>query len=107
NEADLQILDVNLQDNCSIISARFEERTLSLTIPFSDKAYLENAIHCWLFLLQHGVRDEDIQLLISKLHPVAMRLELRPALNDSTLINDAYNSDLTGLTIALDFLNQQ
>ena len=36
-----------------------------------------------------------------------MRLELRHGINDCTLINDAYNSDLTSLQLALSYLGQQ
>src|SRR6185295_17798074 len=38
---------------------------------------------------------------------VAMRLELKEGINDCSIINDSYSSDLGSLTIALDFLNQQ
>src|SRR5690606_22102954 len=38
---------------------------------------------------------------------IAMRLELKQGINNSTLINDTYNSDLTSLSIALNFLSQQ
>ena len=41
------------------------------------------------------------------LESVAMRLELKAGINNSTLINDSYNSDLHSLTIALHFLDQQ
>jgi alanine racemase len=36
-----------------------------------------------------------------------MRLELKAGINNCTVINDSYNSDLGSLEIALDFLNQQ
>jgi alanine racemase len=36
-----------------------------------------------------------------------MRLELKQGINDCTIINDSYNSDLGSLNIALDFLNHQ
>ena len=39
--------------------------------------------------------------------PIAMRLELKEAINRCSLINDSYNSDINSLSIALDFLNQQ
>src|SRR6185295_2364855 len=42
-----------------------------------------------------------------ELNRVAMRLEMNDAINDSSLINDSYSSDLNSLTIALDFLAQQ
>ena len=38
------------------------------------------------------------------LDPVAMRLEVKQGVRGLTLIDDAYNSDLTSLDIALDFL---
>ena len=42
-----------------------------------------------------------------ELEPVAMRLELKEGIQQSTIINDSYNSDLKSLKIALDFLVQQ
>src|SRR5207253_1617042 len=39
--------------------------------------------------------------------PVAMRLELKEGINNCSVINDSYNSDLGSLTIALDFLVHQ
>jgi len=38
---------------------------------------------------------------------IAMRLEMKKGINNSTLINDSYNSDLGSLNIALNMLNQQ
>lgn len=40
-----------------------------------------------------------------RLSPVAMRLELKEGLNGSAVIDDAYNSDLNSLDIALDYLH--
>ena len=36
---------------------------------------------------------------------VAMRLEVKDGINDSVLINDAYNLDLNSLALALDYLH--
>jgi alanine racemase len=44
---------------------------------------------------------------LQKLHPVAMRLELKKGNHQCNIINDSYSSDLDSLTIALDFLSQQ
>jgi Alr-MurF fusion protein len=41
------------------------------------------------------------------LHPVAMRLTLKEGINNCSLIDDSYSSDLSSLGIALDFLQQQ
>ncbi len=40
-----------------------------------------------------------------RLQPVAMRLEVKEGINDSVLVNDAYNSDINSLSIALDYLH--
>ena len=44
---------------------------------------------------------------MARLQPVAMRLELKQAIHQCTLINDSYSADLDSLYIALDFLSQQ
>src|SRR5690606_33324101 len=42
-----------------------------------------------------------------RLQPVAMRLEMKAGVRNNLLINDAYNSDLESLKVALNFLDQQ
>lgn len=42
---------------------------------------------------------------LSGLEPVAMRLELKEGINNSIIIDDAYNSDINSLSIALDYLH--
>ena len=41
------------------------------------------------------------------LSSVALRLELKEGINNCSIINDSYNSDINSLSIAIDFLNQQ
>ncbi len=38
---------------------------------------------------------------------IAMRLEMKDAINHCSVINDTYNSDIGSLKIAIDFLKQQ
>ncbi|WP_300704542.1 alanine racemase [uncultured Alistipes sp.] len=40
-----------------------------------------------------------------RIQPVAMRLEVKEGINRSLLIDDAYNSDINSLSIALDYLH--
>src|SRR6185436_1914445 len=54
-----------------------------------------------------NVNTEVISQRMPELNRVAMRLEMNDAINNSSLINDSYNSDLNSLAIALDFLIQQ
>lgn len=107
HEADLRITSLEQTDGKTKIAGQYENEDLAITIPFTDPASIENAIHCWCTLLLLKVPQAAIVQQMEHLHTVAMRLELRHGINDSTLINDTYNSDLTSLYIALDYLEQQ
>lgn len=112
NHADLQIISKRQTGNATHLEAVVRQSSIvnrqsSIAIPFTDAASIENATHCWALLLYLGVPDEVIADRMARLEPVAMRLELKEGLNGCTVINDSYNSDLTSLGIALNFLQQQ
>ncbi len=107
HEADLRITQIASQQNYTEITGEYRQETVEISIPFSDPASIENAIHCWCLLLLWQYQPQDIAARMKKLHAIKMRLELRHGVNECTLINDVYNSDLTSLHIALDFLEQQ
>lgn len=115
-EADLKIISIekkqvgNLNGNQelhTLITAQYKGEIISIRIPFSDQGSIENAIHCWCVMLWRNDDPAFIRKQMIKLTRVAMRLELKEAINDCSLINDSYNSDLGSLSIALDFLAQQ
>lgn len=68
---------------------------------FDDYASRENAAHVAVFYKALGIAPKSF----AELQPVAMRLERREGILGSTVINDSYNSDLTSLGIALDYLD--
>ncbi len=89
------------------ISLVFSEQISIFDVPFTDEASIENAIHCIITLWHLGYSSVEIQARLQILRPVSMRLELKQGINQNYLIDDTYNNDLAGLTIALNFLNQQ
>lgn len=107
HDADLHITKVMKLQNKTTITANYQEKEIEITIPFIDSASIENVIHCWCTLLILGMGEYDIKSRMLLLHPVSMRLELRHGINDCTIINDTYNSDLTSLQTALNYLDQQ
>jgi Alr-MurF fusion protein len=107
NDADLRITDIGKVGNKTTIKALYKDREVEIAIPFTDSASIENAIHCWCVLLLTGISDAAIQEGMLTLHSVSMRLEQRQGINDCTIINDTYNSDLTSFLIALNYLDQQ
>ena len=107
-DAELQIQTIYKDENQSLITAIWQSQTLQVTIPFTDSASIENAIHCWCVMLQFKIAHTIIQQKMQQLAVVAMRLELKNGINNCSIINDSYSSDLSSLKIALDFLmNQQ
>jgi Alr-MurF fusion protein len=107
HDADVHILGELKKNGYTEITAEFGKEIKSITIPFVDEAGIENAINCWMLMKYLKYDDKIINQRMSQLNPVAMRLELKDAVNNCSLINDSYNSDLSSLNIALDFLNQQ
>ncbi|WP_281614599.1 bifunctional UDP-N-acetylmuramoyl-tripeptide:D-alanyl-D-alanine ligase/alanine racemase [Flammeovirga sp. SubArs3] len=77
-----------------------------LTIPFSDAASFENAMHCVTVMYHLGYSFEEIDARINRLKSIPMRLERKEGINNTVLINDFYNNDLGGLQIALGFMGQ-
>ena len=81
--------------------------TAEFTLPFADEPSLENALHCLSVLLHRRVEPAEIQRRLLRLHPVAMRLEMKLGRHDSYLLDDTYNNDLAGLALALSALARQ
>ena len=105
--ADLHIYVQEQQDKHTVLKALYYGEEIELRIPFTDKASIENCIHCWLFMLHLNYNNEVIQQRIAELEPLGMRLEMKQGINNCTLINDSYSNDVHSLSLALDFLKQQ
>jgi len=106
--ADLQITEISRKrDGYTDLHALYKENKIALRIPFNDEASIENAIHCWATMIHLGYSHDVIKDRIKMLQPIAMRLELKEGINNCSIINDSYNSDINSLNIAIDFLNQQ
>ncbi|GAD06960.1 Alanine racemase [Porphyromonas crevioricanis] len=101
--APLFVEDVTSTEEMTSITVCFMGLIESFVIPFTDKASIENVIHCiavLLYLKPAMLSNADPFL---KLEPVAMRLELKEGNHGNIVINDSYNNDYGSLDIALDF----
>lgn len=106
-QAFLEITSVVSLPNQTEIVCTSNGSAFSFFIPFIDEASVENALNLATLLLYLGYSSDFIKQSMLNLAPVAMRLELKNGINQCTLINDSYNSDLGSLAIALDFLGNQ
>lgn len=105
--AELCIKEIIKNNNSTLIKANYNNKKISISIPFIDNASVENVIHCWALMLLLGYDNNFIDKRMNLLCPIAMRLEFKEGINNCSLINDYYNSDINSISIALDFLNQQ
>ena len=106
-EAKFYIENISKKQSQTKIKGRYNDQLIEFIIPFVDEASTENALHVATTMLYLGVSREEITKQLLELAPVAMRLELKEGVNHCSVINDSYNSDLSSLSIALDFLGQQ
>jgi Alr-MurF fusion protein len=105
--AQLQIQKSSTEKGSTLLTALYEQREVSIRIPFSDPISIDNAITCWLVLLQMQYPDQEIAKRMALLEPVEMRMQLKNAINHCYLINDSYSNDLSSLSMALAYLKQQ
>ncbi len=91
----------------ALIQARYKGKGIGISIPFSDEVSCYNAIICWLVLLEMGKENSWIDERMKLLEIVAMRLELKKGINQTKIINDTYNLDLTSLKSSLQFMETQ
>jgi len=91
------------------LRAEYAATGLSATfsLPFANEPSVENSLHCLSVLLHRGIEPAEIQRRLARLHPVAMRLEMKLGRHDSYLLDDTYNNDLAGLALALNALARQ
>lgn len=103
----VKIIQKKIQRHQCHLQFIYQGKEWELSIPFTQEAYIQNAINVLCTLLYLQIPYEIIKEGIARLKAVAMRLEVRDAINDSYIIADTYNADLSSLKVALDFLSQQ
>lgn len=103
----IRVIQVQKNTNTTDVLLKYAGADLSIVVPFTDDASIENSLQCVATMLHLGIKIDEISKRILQLEAVAMRLEVKEGVRNCLIINDSYNSDLNSLGIALDFLNQQ
>ncbi|MBR4391574.1 MAG: bifunctional UDP-N-acetylmuramoyl-tripeptide:D-alanyl-D-alanine ligase/alanine racemase [Bacteroidales bacterium] len=107
NEAEVFVSSVEKQERKTLLTLQIKGETYEFSIPFVDDASIENAIHCITICLFLKMPKEVLEERLQGLTSIAMRLEIKSGINNCTIVNDYYNSDVNSLAIALDVMNQQ
>lgn len=99
--------DVNISAQANDYLITTADTAFTITLPFSDKASLENVLHCITVMLYLKYHPSVIADRVRSLQSVPMRMELKEGINQCQIIDDSYNNDILGLRISLDFLLHQ
>jgi alanine racemase len=86
---------------------KYKQASWPFTLPFTDPASIENALHCLVTCLHLGISPAVLNDRLQHLHALQMRLEWKKGIHNSLLLNDSYSYDLSSLEIALNQLKQQ
>lgn len=106
-DGDLSIISKKILDDKTEIEYKHNYKTYSLIIPFTDNASVTDAIYVLATQCAMSYSPEVFHHKFETLPPVAMRMELKKGVNNCSVINDSYNSDIVSLQIALNYLSQQ
>ncbi len=105
--ADFKIISQQVIQQNTFVKASFRNENLSLFIPFTDKASVQNAITCWVALLHFNISSNEIQTNVSALKHLDMRMQIKKGNQNCLLLNDSYSNDIHSLQLALEYAQQQ
>lgn len=103
----VRLLGTKVNAGATTFTLATKGHTFLVSIPFTDRASQENAMHCITLMHYLGYSPEVVAQRCARLTPVQMRLELLEGINNTLLINDSYSLDTASLDIALDTLDHQ
>lgn len=84
----------------------FYGKLMNLQLPFTDEASIQNILASISVMCLLGIDITNIEKDLKLLDRLQMRMETKAGRWNSTLINDAYNSDLQSLNNAVQYLKQ-
>ncbi len=106
-KATIQLIENQISEGKSSLKIKYQENLFNIIIPFTDNASIQNTLICCASIISLNKNLTDYLSRFATLLPIEMRLEIKEGINNSIIINDAFNSDLISLKNALDTLAQQ
>lgn len=107
SQAPLYVEDLAIKNGFTHLNLRILGQKIFKKINFTDQASIYNALTVLLVLSDVIGVERVNQLDFSQLPQIEMRLQQIRGINNTVIINDTYNCDLTSFRIALDYLIQQ
>ena len=105
--ATLYIESISSITNYTVLQAIYQNSKMELTVPFTDKASIDNISTCWLTALSLGQNQQAIQKTVNGLMHLDMRMQIKKGINNCYLLNDSYSNDMHALQLGLEYAKQQ
>ena len=96
NDCDCMAKNISYSPSGTTFDIVYKENRFSVTSKLLGKHSVTNILGAVAMALDLGVSERHIRFAISSIKPAEHRLELKPFLNNSILIDDAYNSNPEG-----------
>lgn len=96
SECDCKATDISYSPKGLTLTLKYKDTEFSVTSRLLGHHNALNIAAAASVALDLGVTPTEIAYAVSKLQPVEHRLQLKPYINGSTLIDDAYNSNPEG-----------
>jgi Alr-MurF fusion protein len=97
----------NIVNGVNIIALQYKNSSYTFYTNLQNKASTENIVCCITLLLHLNCSEDYINKQLQSVQNIAMRLQLKKAINNCYLIDDSYSNDVSSLSIALQYLQQQ
>ncbi len=106
-EAKISVKSIEKNSISIMLKFIFNQQTHTIHLPFIDEASIENCISCIATMLALNYNVITIEQRLQLLQPLEMRMQLKKGINNCSILNDSYSNDISSLSIALDYLQQQ
>jgi Alr-MurF fusion protein len=100
----LKVTKIENRNSAFLMSFSIYGDDKTINIPFSDKVSVRLILNAYLASIIAGAKHELIDKKMMELTYPKMRMELERGINECTLINDSYNSDIESISNALNYL---
>lgn len=107
SSAPLFVGSERIDGDSTSIAYQYRGEDGAVTIPFTSRQDVENALHCLSVLLLLGISPAIAADRMRHLSAVDTRLNVMEGVNNCMLIHDSYTSDLNSLAPALDFMSRR
>ncbi len=105
--ATVKVISEMQMGNLTQVIYLYQGKSFTINVPFTDKISIDNAITCICTLILLDYPLETIQQRVLQLTHLEMRMQLKKGINNCHVLNDSYSNDLSSLSLALDYLQQQ